>query len=54
MKTNKDFDTVKMMRDIRAKRHAEYDKNPELREERLKAIRKKYASKIKRQETTSH
>jgi hypothetical protein len=54
MKTKKDFDSVKMMREIREKRHAEYEKNPELREKRLKAIRKKYSSKIKKQDTASH
>ena len=54
MKTNKDFDTVKMMRDIREKRHAEYIKNPGLREERLQAIRKQYSSKIKKKVTASH
>jgi len=54
MKTNKDFDTVKMMRDIRNKHHAEYESNPQLREQRLAEIRKKYAKKIKRQETASH
>ena len=47
MKTNKNFDAVKMMRDIRDKHHAEYTSNPRLREERLKAIRKKYAKIIK-------
>lgn len=47
MKIKKDFDAVKMMRDIRDKHHEEYEFNPELREQRLAAIRKKYASKIK-------
>ncbi len=47
MKTEKDFDAVKMMRDIRNKRHEEYSSDPQLREERLKEIRKKYANKIK-------
>ncbi len=54
MKTKKDIDAVKMMRDIRNKRHAEYEKNPELRDERLKAIRKRYSSKIQRQKSASH
>ena len=54
MKTKKDFDAVKMMRDIRNKRHSAYEANPKLREERLASIRKKYAKKIKSQETTSH
>jgi hypothetical protein len=52
MKTKKNFDAVKMMRDIRDKRHAEYEKNPQLREKRLAEIRKKYAKKIKNQKTT--
>lgn len=54
MKTDKDFDAVKMMPDIREKRHAECEKRTELREERLKAIREKYSGKIKSQETASH
>lgn len=53
MKTKKDFDAVVMMRFIRDKRHAEYEKNPMLREERLAAIRKKYAEKIYRQKVTT-
>ena len=52
MKINKDFDAVKMMREIRDKHHAEYEKDPELREQRLAEIRKKYAGKIKIRETT--
>ncbi len=48
MKTKKDFDAVKMMRDIRDKRHAEYETNPGLREERLAAIRKKYVQQNKK------
>jgi hypothetical protein len=43
----KSFDAVQMMRDIRDKHYAEYESNPELREKRLEAIRKKYANKIK-------
>jgi hypothetical protein len=54
MKTKKDFDAVKMMREIREKRNAEYKKNPELRESRLDAIRKMYSHKIKRQENLRH
>ena len=46
MKTKKDFDAVKMMRDIRKKHHDEYTSNPQLREERLETIRKKYARNI--------
>ena len=54
MKIKKDFDAVRMMRDIRDKRHSEYEKNPQLREERLAAIRKKYAKKIKVKKPASH
>ena len=50
MKTKKDFDAVKMMREIRESRHAEYQTNPELRESRLEAIKEIYSNKIKRQE----
>ena len=53
MKTKKEFDSVKMMRDIRDKHHAEYESNPGLREKRLEAIRKKYADKIKKSQLTS-
>jgi hypothetical protein len=53
MKTKKDFDAVKMMRDIRDKRHLEYKKNPGLREERLAEIRERFAKKMQRQETAS-
>jgi len=38
----KDFDAVKMMRDIREKLHKKYLKNPELREKDLERIHKKY------------
>ena len=51
MKLRKDFDAVKMMREIRDKHHKAYSKNPQLREERLAEIRKRYAAKIKNQET---
>jgi len=54
MKNKKDFDAVKMMREIRDKHHAEYETNPKLREKRLAAIRKKYAKKIKSQEIANH
>jgi len=45
MKTNtrkKEFDCVKMMRDIREKLRKEYEENPELRQKRLKEIHKKW------------
>jgi len=54
MKIKKEFDAVKMMREIREKHHREYEENPELREKRLSEIRKKYAFKIKNKETTSY
>jgi hypothetical protein len=55
MKTEKNFDAVKMMRDIRDKHHKEYETNPGLREQRLLEIRKRYAFKIaKNKETASH
>lgn len=54
MKNEKKFDAVKMMREIRAKRHEEYEKNPELREKRLSEIRKRYANRIKSREYASH
>jgi hypothetical protein len=53
MKTKKDFDSVKMMRDIRNKHREEYEKNPELREKRLAEIRKKYFFRIKNNELAS-
>ena len=54
MKTRKEFDAVKMMRDIRTKHQQEYEKNPELRQKRLDAIRKKYKNLIKNKEYVSH
>ena len=50
---DQEFDAVKMMREIRAKRHEEYEKNPELREKRLSEIRKRYADRIKNLEYAS-
>jgi len=54
MKNKKDFDAVKMMRDIRDKKYKEYLSDPGLRQKRLESIRKKYAAKIKRQKVTSY
>ena len=54
MKTKKDFDAVKMMRDIRDKHHNEYESNPELREKRLAVIWKKYVHRIKSTECVGH
>lgn len=51
---NKEFDSVKFMRDIRQKLHKEYEKNPELRENRLKAIRKRYKIKQQNEAHNSH
>ncbi|MCF8359094.1 MAG: hypothetical protein K9H26_10070 [Prolixibacteraceae bacterium] len=48
-----DFDSVKMMREIRDKHHVIYESNPQLREDRLAEIRIKYAKKIKSQETAN-
>lgn len=42
METNKKFDAVKMMRDIREKLSEKYWKHPELLKEEMKAIRLKY------------
>jgi hypothetical protein len=53
MKPKKDFDSVKMMREIRDKHHVIYESNPQLREDRLAEIRIKYAKKIKSQETAN-
>ena len=41
----KDFDSVKMMRDIRDRLYRMYEKNPELRQKNLERIRKKYGIK---------
>lgn len=54
MKNNKDFDTVKMMREIRDKHHTEYGLNPELRKKRLDIIKEKYAHRIKKREFSDH
>lgn len=45
MKTkNKEFDAVKMMRDIRNKLHQEYKNNPGKRTLDLERVRKKFMS----------
>jgi hypothetical protein len=54
MKNKTYIDAVKMMREIRDKHHAEYSKNPELREKRLAAIRKRFTKKTKTKITASH
>ena len=53
MSTEKAFDAVKMMREIRNKHHEAYKDNPQLREKRLKEIRERYTKKEKQQKTTS-
>jgi len=50
---NKDFDSVKMMRDIRDNHHKMYERSPELREKRLIEIRKKYSKKINQKNSAS-
>lgn len=40
--SNKKFDAVKMMRDIRNKLRDEYEKNPGKRKEDLEKVRQKY------------
>jgi len=54
MKTEKEFDAVKMMREIRDKHHQEYESNPGLREDRLAVIKKKYAHLIKMAQVSGH
>ena len=49
----RDFDVVELMRSIRAKLRDEYEKNPELRKERLQKIRKKYSKKKRRQKNSA-
>jgi hypothetical protein len=51
MKNIKDFDAVKMMREIRDKKYREYKSNPDLRKQRLEVVREKYAGKIKMQKS---
>ncbi len=45
IKKNKDFDAVRMMRDIRNKLTEEYSLDPKKEEHDLKKIRKKYGIK---------
>jgi len=46
MKTNKQFDAVKMMRDIREKLSEKYWKHPDILKQEMEAIRKKYNLKV--------
>jgi len=43
----KEFDAVKIMRDIRDQLSAKYQKDPEIEERELEEIRKKYGIKSK-------
>ena len=46
MKTNKKFDAVKMMREIREKLSEKYWKHPDILKKEMEAIRQKYNFKI--------
>jgi hypothetical protein len=46
MKTNKEYDTVKAMREIREKLSEKYWKHPDILKQDMEAIRKKYGQKI--------
>ena len=46
MKTNKKFDAVKMMREIREKLSEKYWKHPDILKKEMEAIRQKYKFKI--------
>ena len=48
MKTNKKFDAVKMMRDIREKLSEKYWKHPDILKQEMEEIQKKYHIKKKR------
>ena len=52
MAPKKDFDAVKMMREIREKKHAEYEHDPGKRQKRLADISKKYADKFRKKENS--
>jgi hypothetical protein len=45
MKKQKEFDAVKMMREIREKLSIRYWKKPELLKKEMEAVRKEYLSK---------
>jgi len=45
--TNKKFDAVQMMREIREKLSEKYWKHPEILKKEMKAIREKYNIKLK-------
>ena len=46
MKTNKKFDSVKMMRDIREKLSEKYWKHPDILKQEMEVIRQKYNLKV--------
>jgi len=46
MKTNKQFDAVKMMIDIREKLSEKYWKHPDILKQEMEAIRQKYNLKV--------
>lgn len=46
METYKEFDSVKMMRDIREKLSEKYWKQPDILKQEMEAIRKKYNLKV--------
>ena len=46
METNKKFDAVKMMRDIREKSSEKYWKHPDILMQEMEAIREKYKLKV--------
>ena len=49
MKKNKEFDAVRMMREIRDKLSKIYSKDPEAQTRDLKKIRAKYRIEVKRE-----
>ena len=46
MKKNKDFDSVKMMREIREKLSEKYWEHPDILKKEMEAIREKYNLKL--------
>lgn len=46
METYKEFDSVKMMRDIREKLSEKYWKQPDILKQEMEAIRQKYNLKV--------
>ena len=52
MEMNKNFDAVKMMRDIREKLSEKYWKHPDVLKKEMEAIRQKYNLNLPAQKTT--